>query len=145
MRSILQVVVAASVEVLHPNVPPLTTLFPLVVSVGSTVMTLSVLDGLLAAKMGARDPGEHCGLLLSGPHDPADTSCPLSGTYLHCTVSVVWNPPQWNRLVLPRSTSATATLPPSSTQGDNVTAVGVKTSTACSCQLVTEQYSLKIG
>ena len=94
MRSILQVAAAASAEVLHPNVPPLTTLFPLVVTVGSTVMTLSVLDGLLAVKVGARDPGEHCGLLMSGPHDPADTSCPLSGTYLHCTVSVVWNPRQ---------------------------------------------------
>ena len=144
MRSILQVTGTASVEVLHLNVPPLTALLPLVV-VGSTVMTLSVLDVLLAVKVGARAPGEHCGLLLSGPHDPADTSCPLSGMYIHCTVSVVWNPRQWNRLVLPRSTSATATLPPSSTQGDNVTAVGVKTSTACSCQLVTEKHSLKIG
>ena len=85
---------AASVEVLHPNVPPLTALFPLVVSVRSTVMTLSVFDVLVAVKVGARDPGEHCGLLLSGPHDPADTSVVSSRKYLHCTVSVVWSPRQ---------------------------------------------------
>ena len=83
-----------AVDVMHPKVPAFTKSFPVLVCVGLQAMALSVGDVLLIVKVGATLPVVHCGVLPSGPHDPASTSSPLSVKNVHCTLSAGCRPRQ---------------------------------------------------